>query len=404
MEIKMVLTRLNSEELVAFNPNLSEIAPLARRAYAKFKAALENYNDQYEKDNRLAVKGPPVIEKSPRTRESIRKMIIERAKSIDSTGSIQSLVADLEKMIDKDERSKTDHEKDSKTEEENEKKKTVVEDNKKKEDDKQDKTTKDGEQKDEKKAKDQTEENVKKEEEKKEEIKCEVEVNMTEKQYDNKGFVSEEPKLILTPPSHQGSICADGEPEHSSLSRTASPRPASSPASPRTSAAGTTHIKKEETPKHSPAKVATVEKTVKQPTHKSTPGPSPRLTPKPTSGPTPGPSPGRTPKQTLETSSGPTPGPSPGHTPKPTPEPTSGPTPGPSPGLTPKRTPEPAFGPVQTPGPSPRPTPEPTPGPSARPTPKPTPQPTPGTSPKLDPKLLAGPSSSAAKLTPAASP
>ena len=403
MEIKMVLTRLNSEELVAFNPNLSEIAPLARRAYAKFKAALENYNDQYEKDNRLAVKGPPVIEKSPRTRESIRKMIIERAKSIDSTGSIQSLVADLEKMIDKDERSKTDHEKDSKTEEENEKKKTVVED-KKKEDDKQDKITKDGEQKDEKKAKDQTEENVKKEEEKKEEIKCEVEVNMTEKQYDNKGFVSEEPKLILTPPSHQGSICADGEPEHSSLSRTAAPRPASSPALPLTSAAGTTHIKKEATPKHSPAKVATVEKTVKQPTPKSTPGPSPRLTPKPTSGPTPGPSPGQTPKQTLETSSGPTPGPSPGHTPKPTPEPTSGPTPGPSPGLTPKRTPEPAFGPVQTPGPSPRPTPEPTPGPSARPTPKPTPQPTPGTSPKLDPKLLAGPSSSAAKLTPAASP
>merc|ERR1711962_1764191 len=48
-EIKMVLTRLNSEELVAFNPHLSEYAPATRRAYAKFKSALSDYHEKYDK-------------------------------------------------------------------------------------------------------------------------------------------------------------------------------------------------------------------------------------------------------------------------------------------------------------------------------------------------------------------
>lgn len=109
-EIKMVLTRLNSEELVAFNPMLADIAPEARRAYAKFKDALNTYNDEHEKGALPGKEGPPrdeaKIEKQ-RRKESIRKMVIEKAKSIESCSSIDDeksainkAVKDLEDVID----------------------------------------------------------------------------------------------------------------------------------------------------------------------------------------------------------------------------------------------------------------------------------------------------------------
>ena len=99
----MVLTRLNSEELVAFNPHLSDYAPAARRAYAKFRTALDDYNTKY--------KGPETTQvvseekKKASNRESIRKLVIEKAKSMESTPSldgeqhIKKAAADLENVI-----------------------------------------------------------------------------------------------------------------------------------------------------------------------------------------------------------------------------------------------------------------------------------------------------------------
>ena len=103
-EIKMVLTRLNSEELVAFNPHLSEHAPTTRRAYAKFKTALDRYNEQHAKGELPTNTAVVKPEKKERTnRDSIRKLVIEKSKSIDSQQSLVNKAAiDLERLIDKD--------------------------------------------------------------------------------------------------------------------------------------------------------------------------------------------------------------------------------------------------------------------------------------------------------------
>ena len=108
-EIKLVLTRLNSEELVAFNPQLSEYPPTARRAYAKFKVALDNYNDQHSKGtlptNTTVSEKPKNITRINHNRDSIRKLVIEKAKSIDMGGDendVNQAVDNLEKIIDKD--------------------------------------------------------------------------------------------------------------------------------------------------------------------------------------------------------------------------------------------------------------------------------------------------------------
>jgi len=102
-EIKMVLTRLNSEELVAFNPHLSDYAPAARRAYAKFRTALDDYNSKY-KGPETTVTSEDSANKA-KNRDSLRKLVIEKAKSMDSTSldgdlQIDKTAADLEKIID----------------------------------------------------------------------------------------------------------------------------------------------------------------------------------------------------------------------------------------------------------------------------------------------------------------
>merc|ERR1719483_285578 len=123
-EIKVMLTRLNSEELVAFNPLLSEHNPMTRRAYAIFKTALTNYNEEYDKNqekaeknkakgdlNKKAIEAASSIKKRERTsaRDSIKKLILEKAKSIDASKEVETqqtvinkAVAKLEDMIDED--------------------------------------------------------------------------------------------------------------------------------------------------------------------------------------------------------------------------------------------------------------------------------------------------------------
>ena len=304
MEIKMVLTRLNSEELVAFNPNLSEIAPLARRAYAKFKSALENYNEQYEKDNQLLVKGP-VIEKSPRTRDSIRKMIIERAKSVDSTGSIKSLVADLEKMIDRDEHGKGEAVRLSGAGTTDEKKKeeaAVTKKGEKQKDEQEEEKKVEAQEMDKQKQKKKVDETKNEQEnakskviEKKELDKDKEETRDEEQQYTNAGFVSDEPVVTLTPPSLQGSLKTEGEvhempptnlskpssPRPSSSTHpsfspctSSSPRPSSSPSSSRAATSATPSSPRQPTGKESDS----MDVSLKQP---SPAGPSPATSPRP---------------------------------------------------------------------------------------------------------------------------
>lgn len=121
-EINMVLTRLNSEELVAFNPMLADLAPEARRAYARFKDALNKYNNQYDKGELPGKDGPPkdkeknernLKRQQQKSRDSIRRLIIEKAKSIDSKESIESpqaainkAVKNLEDVLDADDKGK----------------------------------------------------------------------------------------------------------------------------------------------------------------------------------------------------------------------------------------------------------------------------------------------------------
>lgn len=81
-EIKMMLTRLNSEELVAFNPLLLEHTPATRRAYAMFKSALADYNVQY--DNPTLKEAGQKEERNLRNartaRDSIKKLIKEKSE------------------------------------------------------------------------------------------------------------------------------------------------------------------------------------------------------------------------------------------------------------------------------------------------------------------------------------
>lgn len=344
MEIKMVLTRLNSEELVAFNPNLSEIAPLARRAYAKFKSALENYNEQYEKDNRLAVKTHSVADKSPRTRDSIRKMIIERAKSVDSTGSIESLVADLEKMIDKKadtevptgagaeaakvksdgevkkDQKQTEGKKDVEPGDKNagggksqtgkkkdEEKEKEIKDEKKSEQKKIHEETKDGikqdpstttagqQIKDIKKEREEKEQKERQEQKEGGEKKDETaeETKRQPQSHDNASFVYDEPKVKLTPPSHQGSIAADEvpPPAAAAVSRPASRRPSASRPGGAASAVAEAGKSDATTPQPSPLKQAAT--TVETPAERLETG----LIPPPSAGPSRAASPKSRPKQ-----------------------------------------------------------------------------------------------------------
>ena len=107
-EIKMMLTRLNSEELVAFNPKLSEYEPSVRRAYAKFKTALNDYNEKHGNAPSSVKTKDESAKKAVaprRDRDSIRKLVIEKAKSIDSRGSIHSIdkiATNLEQVINED--------------------------------------------------------------------------------------------------------------------------------------------------------------------------------------------------------------------------------------------------------------------------------------------------------------
>jgi transient receptor potential cation channel subfamily C len=108
-DIKMVLTRLNSEELVAFNPMLAELRPEARRAYAKFKDALNTYNAKHEQGVLPGKEGAAKNEAKikQQRKDSIRKLVIEKAKSIESSpgiddenSAINKAVKDLEDVID----------------------------------------------------------------------------------------------------------------------------------------------------------------------------------------------------------------------------------------------------------------------------------------------------------------
>eukprot|EP00090_Calanus_glacialis_P035354 TRINITY_DN60378_c0_g1_i1.p1 TRINITY_DN60378_c0_g1~~TRINITY_DN60378_c0_g1_i1.p1 ORF type:complete len:1252 (+),score=238.87 TRINITY_DN60378_c0_g1_i1:183-3758(+) len=130
-EIKVMLTRLNSEELVAFNPLLLDHNPMTRRAYAIFKTALTNYNEEYDRNQEQAeknrekeaknkkttdknegessIKRKQKFEKGNGARDSIKKLILEKARSIDSQASVENqqtvinkAVAKLEDMIDED--------------------------------------------------------------------------------------------------------------------------------------------------------------------------------------------------------------------------------------------------------------------------------------------------------------
>jgi len=119
-EIKVMLTRLNSEELVAFNPLLLDHNPMTRRAYAIFKTALNKYNDDYDMNQEKArkEKNSSIKKEDQRNisrkkeigaRDSIKKLLLEKAKSIDSQASIESpqtvinkAVTKLENMIDED--------------------------------------------------------------------------------------------------------------------------------------------------------------------------------------------------------------------------------------------------------------------------------------------------------------
>ena len=86
---QVCLTRLNSEELVAFNPLLSDVDPMTRRAYARFKSALDKYN-QENSDKKVEV-NEEKEEKEKRKeslkkmnqRNSIKKLILEKTKSLE---------------------------------------------------------------------------------------------------------------------------------------------------------------------------------------------------------------------------------------------------------------------------------------------------------------------------------
>ena len=116
-EINIMLTRLNSEELVAFNPLLTDQTPATRRAYAIFKSALKQYNDDYDKNANAAEGKASQPESSDPTqrnlknaktaRDSIKKLVLEKKRSVDNTSeppqsAVNKSVAELEKVLDED--------------------------------------------------------------------------------------------------------------------------------------------------------------------------------------------------------------------------------------------------------------------------------------------------------------
>lgn len=95
MEIKIMLTRLNSEELVAFNPLLTDHTPATRRAYAIFKSALKpheeisdtekppaNAEDSAQRNLKNARTAQDSIKKLT-TQDSIKKLVLEKQSTLD---------------------------------------------------------------------------------------------------------------------------------------------------------------------------------------------------------------------------------------------------------------------------------------------------------------------------------
>ena len=78
-----MLTRLNSEELVAFNPLLLEHTPATRRAYAMFKSALANYNVKYDNPGRKEdqLMDERNLRNARTARDSIRKLIRDKTNT-----------------------------------------------------------------------------------------------------------------------------------------------------------------------------------------------------------------------------------------------------------------------------------------------------------------------------------
>ena len=117
-EINMMLTRLNSEELVAFNPLLTDHTPATRRAYAIFKSALKTYDEKYDQtskksENKKASnyhtedQAERNLKNAKTARDSIKKLVTEKQRSIDRKvespqATVNKSAADLEKVLDED--------------------------------------------------------------------------------------------------------------------------------------------------------------------------------------------------------------------------------------------------------------------------------------------------------------
>ena len=82
-EIKVMLTRLNSEELVAFNPHLTDVTPATRRAYAIFKSALIKEEDESHEKEATADPVKRNQKNAMVARDSIKKLVIKKQASID---------------------------------------------------------------------------------------------------------------------------------------------------------------------------------------------------------------------------------------------------------------------------------------------------------------------------------
>ena len=108
-EIKVMLTRLNSEELVAFNPHLTDVTPATRRAYAIFKSAL--IKEEEESPDKEASVSDDSVKRNQKNamvaRDSIKKLVIKKQGSIDekpssSREAAHETAGKLEKVLDED--------------------------------------------------------------------------------------------------------------------------------------------------------------------------------------------------------------------------------------------------------------------------------------------------------------
>ena len=93
-EIRIMLNRLNSQELVAFNPLLADHTPATRRAYAKFKSALQDYNEKNDKSKADFKEEPEQtrnLKSALSTRDSIKK-IIKQASVDNKQGEQQTII------------------------------------------------------------------------------------------------------------------------------------------------------------------------------------------------------------------------------------------------------------------------------------------------------------------------